>query len=335
MKILIDSYNNVMQHAGGGVQMRIGKFLHYFGEMPNVEAKLFDKWYDKLDDYDILHEFKVTTEPYALISFAKSLGKKVVISSVVAQEHALRIKFALAANKLLPVNNSYSFLKMNMNHTDAIIAQTQKEAKFISNNYGINPNKIHVIPNGVNESILDVYSPQNHKDIILCVGRFDHNKNQLSLIKAMQGTRYELHFIGGKAIDDASYYYKCLEAAKHMPNIKFHGWLSNTSEEYLELYRRAKVVALVSHKEIFGNSLVEGAACGANLLSTNVLPTHEWGFNEHCVKVNVDNIAELHEGIVKAFEMQTDSSLHDIVCERFSWENIAKQHVSLYEHLLK
>lgn len=334
MKVIIDSYNNVMQHDGGGVQMRIRKFLKYFSESSAVEAKLFDKWTDKLHDYDIIHEFKATMEPYALLSFAKEEGLKIVLSSVIAQEKELRIKIALGLNKVIPFNNSYSLLQRNLNLADAVIAQTQKEALFIHRYYHIPMQKLHVIPNGVNEAILASYTPEVEKDIVLCVGRFDHNKNQLNLIHAAKDTGYEVHFIGGKALDDPQYYNTCVNAAKGQTNIIFHGWLDNTSEEFLSLYKRARVVALVSHHEIFGNSLIEGAACGANLLATDVLPTHEWGFNEHCVKVRVSDIDSLRQGLIKAFTIPLDSSLHDIVESRFSWQTIARQHISIYQNLL-
>ena len=204
MRVLLDSYNNVMQHEGGGVQMRIQKILKYFSEMPSVEAKLFNKWEDKLQDYDVLHEFKCTIEPYSLFDFAKENGIKIVLSSVIAQEKAQRIRSALLLNKMIPFNNSYSFIKRNLDRADAIIPQTKKEAAFINKYYRVPIEKMHVIPNGVNEAILETYDPRESKDIVLCVGRFDHNKNQLSLIRAALNTNYEVHFVGGKALDDAS-----------------------------------------------------------------------------------------------------------------------------------
>lgn len=335
MKILIDSYNNVMQHDGGGVQMRIRKLLGYYAGNPSLEAKLFDKWADKLHDFDILHEFKDTMEPFSLFSFAKEEGVKVVLSSVIAQEKAVRIKAALALHKLVPFHNSYSLMKRNLCLADAIIPQTNKEAAFIHKYYGIPMSKMHVIPNGVNEAILDSYSPTDCKDIVLCVGRFDHNKNQLSLIRAAIDSKIEVHFVGGRAMDDGAYYDECVQAAQGFPNIVFHGWLSNTSDEFLSLYKRARVVALVSHHEIFGNSLIEGAACGANLLATDVLPTEEWGFDEHCVKVNVSDPAAMSQGLKKAYELPLDSFLHDVAVERFSWQQISQQHVRLYQRLLE
>lgn len=334
IKILIDSYSNVMQHDGGGVQMRIGKFQQYFANEPYVESKLFNKWTDKLRDYQILHYFKASFESYGLFAFAKQEGLRIVLSSVIPQIQKNRIKAAILLNKVIPFQNSYSLRKNILQMSDAIVAQTGKEKYFIAKNYGIETSKIHIIPNGVNECILQNYNPNLEKDIVLCVGRFDHNKNQLSLIKAVKGLDIEVHFVGGKAIDDPSYFTQCVTEAKDSHNIVFHGWIENSSEEFLSLYRRARVVALLSHNEIFGNSLIEGGACGANLVTTNVLPVEEYGFGPNCISVDPESIESIRQGIVNAYNMPLSSSVHDIVKERFSWENIVRQHIHLYQSLL-
>lgn len=335
MRILIDSYNNVMQHEGGGVQMRISKLMRHLSDIPSAEVKLFDKWNDKLREFDILHEFKDTIEPYALFSFAKEVGVKIVLSSIVAQDRVFSIESALLLNKIIPFSNTYSLLQRNLSMADAILAQTNKEASFIAKHYKVPDSKIHVIPNGVNEDILNNYDGACKKDIVLCVGRFDHNKNQYTLIEAAKGCRFEVHFIGGPAIDDPSYFDFCKQSARGHSNIIFHGWLKNSDKEYFDLYKRARVIALVSHHEIFGNSLIEGAACGANLLATDVLPTEEWGFDSHCIKVRASDMKSIREGLVAAYNMPMDSYLHDVVARRFSWEYIAKSHLSLYESLFE
>lgn len=334
MKVYIDSYNNVMQHDGGGVPMRIQKFLYYFKEI-GLDTKLFDKWNDKISDCDVLHEFKANIDSFSEISYAKMLGKKVVLSSVIPQENALRIRVALSLKKIIPFNNTYSYLYEILRMADAVVAQTEKEKAFIVKHYKIDGAKIHVIPNGVNERILESYNPNAHKDILLCVGRFDSNKNQLNLIKALRYTDYQCHFVGGEAIDEPGYYKKCQEAAERNPNIHFHGWLKSDSKEFLDLYSRARVVALVSHKEIFGNSLIEGAACGANLLATDVLPIEEWGFSDTCVKVDTSDVNKLREGVNRAFTLPLDSRLHERTKELFAWQNIALRHQKLYAKLLE
>lgn len=315
--------------------MRIGNFMNQFSRIPEINAKLFNKWEDKLVDYDIIHEFKATLESYPLLSIAKNEGLKIVVSSVISQIHGKKIKTILTLRKFLPVYNASTIVKESLDLADIIVAQTRKEADFINTIFGIPNEKLRVIPNGVNEHILNGYDENQEKDIVLCVGVFNENKNQLSLIKAAKGTNIQVHFIGGPALNEQTYYNLCVEEAKGLTNIHFHGWLPNTSEEFLTLYKRARVLALLSHHEIFGNSLIEGAACGANLLSTNVLPVEEYGFGAHCITVNPNSVDDIHDGLLKTYEMPLSSSMHDVAVQKFSWNSIAQQHVELYQSLQK
>lgn len=334
LRIYIDSYSNAMQNGSGGISMRIRKLYNEFTAFPEIKVHLFNKWTDKLSDCDILHVFKITLDSYAQICFAKKIGKKVVVSSVVAQEGYSKIRMSLLLNKIFPVHNTHSILRECLRQADAIIAQTEQEKRFIITIYNISKEKILVIPNGVEEKIKDCYNPEIKKDLILNVGRFDSNKNQLTLIKALKNTQIPCYFIGGEAIEESEYYNQCKKIAERCKNLFFCGWLPNTSKECLDLYARAKVVVLISRKEIFGNSLIEGAACGANLVVTSALPTEEWGFNENCIKVkNVRNIKEVRDAVMKAFEMPISEELRDIASLIFSWRDVAKRYVTLYKKL--
>lgn len=336
MRVLIDSYSTVTQNGGGGVQMRIGKMLEYLRRHPSISSvKLFDKWTDKISEFNILHIFKDSLDTVSLISFAKQAGLKVVISSVIPQMQSARIRSALFMQRIGKIHNSYSLLHRALILGDAIVSQTNQEADFIKKVYGINYNKIYVIPNGVKESILDRYDNQKVKDIVLCVGRFDRNKNQLSLIRAIKDSDIPLHFVGGPSIDETSYYNKCVQEASKANNIFFHGWLANHSIELTDLYQRAKVVTLISHKEIFGNSLIEGAAAGANLVASNSIPTKEWNFGSHCISVDPFSVQNIRIGIEKAYSMGLSEEIHQQTAKLFSWRNVTNQYVDVYRSLLK
>ncbi len=325
-----------MQNGGGGVQMRIGKMQQYFCCCSEIsQVKLFDKWNDKIKDFDILHVFKDTIDSLELIAYAKAAGVKIVMSSVIPQMHSIKIRGALLLKRISKIHNTYSMLHKGLSISDCIIAQTIKEADFLSKAYNINSEKIKVIPNGVKEDLLENYNPSVSKDIVLCVGRFDRNKNQLSLIKAMKGLGIPLHFVGGPAINETNYYKECRRIAGNDCNIIFHGWLSNQSTELLSLYQRAKVVALVSHKEIFGNSLIEGAAAGANLVASKCIPTKEWNFDEHCVNVIPTSVNNIRTGVIKAFNIPISKSIHEQTVMQFSWQNVIERYIGVYKSLSK
>lgn len=334
MNIYIDSYSTIYQRGGGGVPMRIARIQRGLSERSH-RSVLFNKWESKLDDADILHVFKANIDSYAEIRYAKDLGVKIVLSAVIPQEMNRRIRFGLLLKRLFKINNTYSFLKEELVSADAIIAQTQKEASFISKYYKIADNRIHIIPNGIDESIIESYDPTIVKDIVLCVGRFDQNKNQISLIKAMRGTNIPVHFVGGAVPDEKQYYEKCLEEAKGSDNFIFHGWLQQGSTELLQLFQRAKVCVLVSYNEIFGNAFVEGAAAGANLVVTKSLPIHEYGFPGGYYQVCPRNIDDIRESVIKAYYHDVPNSLREIAINKYSWKSVISKHIELYESLLQ
>ena len=55
-------------------------------------------------------------------------------------------------------NNTHSFLRNELLCADRIVAQTNKEAKFIREVYAIPGKNIVVIPNGVEEKLIQIES---------------------------------------------------------------------------------------------------------------------------------------------------------------------------------
>lgn len=334
MKILIESYNKIMQTNSGGVPMRINKLIKYSEKKTNI--KLFDKWSDKIEDYDLLHVFKANIDDAILIKYAKLHGKKIVVSSVIEQDNRIKIIFSLLLKHIFKVNSAISLLASNLNNADIIIAQTKKEANYINKYYKISLEKIKIIPNGVNENLINLKIDNNtKKDIVLCVGRFNENKNQLSLIKAMKNSDIPVHFIGGAIAEEIEYYDKCIQEAKGSQNIYFHGWLNANDDEFINLFKRTKVMVLISHYEIFGNALIEGAACGANLVASSVLPLSEWNLDKYCEFVDSNNIDSIGKAVKKQFYKENDLTIREIIKQEFSWENIINRYIKIYEDLLK
>ncbi|WP_249169522.1 glycosyltransferase family 4 protein [Porphyromonas levii] len=324
-----------MQNHSGGVALRIKRLSDALNCIPDVSVSLYNKWTDKLSDFDILSYFKLSVEGYETISYAKNQNKKIVVASVVPQINKFHIQFGRSLNKIFPIQNTYSFQNKILNIADVIIAQTRKEALFLHDAYGIANKKIRIIPNGVSESFFEASNRAKKRDKVLYIGRFDHNKNQLSLIKALKNTSIECHFIGGSAIEDRDYYNQCRNEAKSSNNIFFHGWLNNSSKEFIDLLSEAKVVALLSKNEIFGNALIEGAAAGANLVITRALPIEELGLGGSCEVVNdVFDIKEIRGKIIKAFGSETNNQLSEFVHSKYSWQSVAQEYFKVYNSLV-
>lgn len=339
MKVLIDSYNSVNQNKCGGVQVRINQLTKYMKQR-NVEVKLFNKWKDNVEDYDILHLFKANQENYNLMMCAKKRGVPVVISSIIPLNNKFKIVVGKYLKKIFKINTGFTIIQDMLEKCDLIIAETNSEKEFIENVYSIDKNKIKVIYNGVDINPCE-YSKEIVKskfglqeDYVLQVGRFDENKNQINTIKALNKLNITLVLVGDADYKDRSYYDKCREIAKE--NIKFLGWIDNESEILASLYQEAKVVIVPSFYETFGISLVEGGSLGANLVVSNTIPLiNEEDMSKLCEHINPNDITDIANKVNKAFLKEKSEHIKNEFIKKFNWSNIAEEHIKLYEKILE
>lgn len=335
MKVLLSSYNTVAQNVSGGIQVTISKIKReLIGR--NIEVKLFNKWEDKVTDFDILHIFKLSIDDFGLISYAKNNNVPVIISSIIPVHNSLKIIYNLTINKLLKINSPYSLYKKMLDMSDAIIVQTNQELKFLKKIFNIDIGKLYVIPNGID--VKSFNKPNNlisdslgiNNDFVLQVGRFDKNKNQLNLIRAMKGTGIPVVFIGGAESSEIEYYHKCIEEANE--DFYFLGWLNHSSPLLASAYNEAKVVALPSYSETFGNVLLEGGLAGANLVASESLPILETRLGEVCRKINPYKIESIKDGILEAINLPRSPKIRELIINEYSWDSVIKQYIDVYEH---
>ncbi|WP_281962113.1 glycosyltransferase family 4 protein [Bacteroides nordii] len=336
MKILVNSYYNFAQNTAGGVYSKVINYIHSAKDS-DLTIKQFDVWNDKVIDYDIIHYFALKAEFMDQMYMAKKLGKKIVISSIVtiadAKKTRLKIKFGRHLHLQTNENIRQSMLQM----ADAIITETHKEKDYIVEAYGIDPAKIHVIPNGVSEEILDG-DPELimgklglTRPFVLQVGRFDSNKNQLSVIRALKDTDIPVVFVGGADSSAPNYFDQCKKEAG--TNCYFTGWIKHSDPFMASAYAAAKVVVLPSHHEIFGNAIFEGAMTKSNIVATDVLPLEEFGFSKNAIAIDSTNITDIKEAIIKAYNKEIDEKFSDFVKEKYSLSAIFVQHLNIYKRL--
>lgn len=336
-KILIESYNCVTQNVSGGVQIKISKFIENYCKYSS-EIKLFDKWRDKITDYNVLHIFKANIEDYQLMNLAKNNKVPVVISAIIPLENKIKIFLSRLICKFIPIHTGYWYLSQILLKSDAVITETQKEADFINRYYKIPNINIYVIPNGVDVSFDKRYKELFSKKTgikekyVLQVGRFDKNKNQLSVIKAMSGMNIPIVFIGGEDSGRPEYYEQCKKEAGS--NIHFLGWLEHDDPLLLSAYQNAHVVVMPSYKETFGICLIEGGAAGSNLIASKGLPIYDWGISEICQTIKPYDIEDIRKKIYDAYNKPLNPHTSTIIREKFSWDSVIKQHVDLYNKVL-
>ena len=336
MKVLFDSYSTVMQNRAGGVGVKIKKTAQNLGG--KLDVKLFDKWTDKIEDYDVLHIFKTSIDAYGEISYAKKKKVKVVVSATVNSEPGLKPRI----NRIIAIctgqKNSYAIIKKTLVLADAVICETEKEKDFVSRFFSIGKEKIFVIPCALDAKREDInaeYFRDNtgiQGKFILQVGRFDLNKNQLSTIKAVNGTDMQLVLIGGPDKDFPEYYDKCKEEAGD--NVHFLGWVDHDDPLLASAYAAAHTFILPSYNETFGMVLFESGMYGCNIVVTKALPIKEWGMEKFCERVNPQSIKDIREKLELSYEKERTGEVSEIIERDFSWESVLKKYLDVYNFVL-
>lgn len=335
-KILVHTYDTAFQNKSGGVRNRILRIVDFLRE-EGVEVDFFNKYKTKIEEYDVLHIFMLKSENYSLIKYAKSKGLKVVISSIVTLSGKTQLKLYWKIRRL-PIMTTYKILFNCCDLADEIIVETKKEAFFLNKYYHVPKSKIKLIPNGAdfiksNSRIIFDFLAKKCK-YALEVGRFDKNKNQLNVIKALKNTKIEVVFIGGADPFDKEYYDECLNEAKDSTNIHFLGWLDREDELLASAYCNAELIISSSYYETFGLTIVEGVMAGLTPVISNRLPILDFSAFENCVTFDPSNIQDINEKI--RFSMNTRSldasiKLSKKVKNDFSWKKVAIKHIEVYE----
>ncbi len=336
MKILIISYPTAFQNPAGGIQARIGYIYNCLKKQVD-KVVLFNPWEHKIKDFDAVLIFKLDLSTYKLIDYCNSLGVPVIVSPVLTRERPLKTYLNLLAAQLFKLHTGYYFLKQSLNMASRIICQSEEESNFITRVYKINKNQLVVIPNGADGRFLsgdskllkDMYGIK--ADYVLSVGRFDKNKNQLSIIKAIHGTGIPAFFIGGPAPEDVSYYNRCVEIARNIPNIFFLGWVEHDSPILSSAYAGAKVFVLASFYETFGSVLVEAGVAGCNIVSSHTKHIISPEISSNIFSISPKSVRDIKKKIIMAYSTPRNPVLAEYFIRNYSWEKITRRYLDVIE----
>jgi glycosyltransferase involved in cell wall biosynthesis len=184
-------------------------------------------------------------------------------------------------------------------------------------------------PQVFNDSVV---GNKNYEDHILMVGRIEGIKNQLNVIKALIGTKYQLTIIGKPALNQMSYYWKCYNLASKYSNIHFIDEHVE-HEKLVAIYKAAKVHVLASWFETTGLVSLEAAMMDCNIVITRKGDTEEY-FKDMVYYCKPDDIESIREAIIKAYDAPVNPILKSFVKENYTWDNTALQTLDAYYSVL-
>lgn len=180
------------------------------------------------------------------------------------------------------------FTKLNLRalkKADCIFAVTKRFANLLIKKVGLNPEKVHVIYNGIFfHGASDVPAKYEHMYFnIINVARAEKVKGQdllLRALKELDDPHIRLHIAGdGSQLEALKSLARQLEIS---PQITFHGFMSQ--KQLKNLYRRMNLAVLTSYSESFPLVLLEASDNLVPILSTEVgdiekmIPDSDHGF---------------------------------------------------------
>ncbi len=189
--------------------------------------------------------------------------------------------------------------------------------------------KTHIVHGAADSQVFHQLGAPTQRAGVLCAGRIEPRKNQLSLIRALRGTDIPLTFVGKAGPTSAAYERQCRKEAG--PHVRFLQTLG--SEQMADCFRRAKVHASVSWYETPGLVNLEAALCGCSLVATRGGCTEEY-LAEHARYCQPDDVSSILRAVESALEQGPSETLRQRIQSEFTWDRAALQTLEAYHRVI-
>ncbi len=333
MKVLLN-YPLPFMLAHGGMQVQIEQTRAAL-EKIGVEVE-YVRWWDENQKGDVFHHFARLGPP--AIRLAQSKGIKVVMADLLTEQGSRsvgRIRAhrwaARLLKQILPGVTARTFDWESYRLADACIALTAHEAWIMTYQFGAPPEKVHVVPNGVEDVFLESKSA-TRGNWLVCTTTVTERKRVLELAEAAVHAKTPLWIIGKAYADSDPYAARFLDLAKRHPDlIRFEGPIRERPR-LAEAYRQARGFVLLSAMESLSLSALEAAACQCPLLLSD-LPWAKTVFRDSVSYCPVTpDISRTSSALRKFYDAAPNLPPPP---KPLTWVEVAQQLKSLYAGVLK
>jgi glycosyltransferase involved in cell wall biosynthesis len=342
MKVLFHLPFQILHQANGGktVFFKTKEYL----ERAGVEVDLFEPWRTDFKKYDLVHCFSMeSTDTW---DFVKANGLKLAVTPIswfgvyaTRRSRVFRwLKRQVRARIQCPLHpywweDCFSF-------PDVLFPQSTEQARQLRLAFGIPPQRISVVRHGVDARFAQAdptffFKNYRVKDFILCVGRFEPRKNQLSLVRALKGTDVQLVFIGRPHSARFEWYFRqCLEEGQGLA--QFITDVDHDSRILQSAYAAARVLVLPSLLEFPGLTALEAGLAGCSVAVTKVGVAGEY-LGNHANYLNPYSLSSIREVVLDCYQNapQRNSALQEHVRRNFLWENVTRGNLEGYRRILE
>ena len=327
MRVLFDTYKYAMQRPGGGEEIifQLKKHLESFG----VEVKLFDKWTDKVRDFDIVHYF--SSLEWQSFDSLKLFGSKLVLTPTCWPDYGSKEKMRMNVTKWIKQKmRKYPIsidLSEALGHFDLVLPTTQLECDLIKKNIRSDLN-FKVLYNGVRNFDLTKVK-KNIDDYYIYIGSIRSNKNLDIIMEAVSSLGKKMIILGEPSAGDEEYYEHCRSING---DFDFVGFVNNDSENYVNYLANAKALINASDFETFSLVGVEAGMLKVPVVMTECGATREV-YGDMVGYVEPRSVESIVEALNKISSDNVEK-FHNYCNENYTWESIAQELLSSYKELL-
>jgi glycosyltransferase involved in cell wall biosynthesis len=271
-----------------------------------------------------------------LLKQARQKGLKVVLADLLGAQSArppARIALQKAAMRLMqrysPRMVTIHFDWDSYRLADACVAVTQREARLMSELFSAPPEKVQVVPNGVEEAFLNA-APAKRGSWLVCVATITEVKRVVELGEAALRTQTPVWFIGKPYSESDPYAKRFFALAKaHPQTVRYDGPI-NDREKLVRAYREARGFVLLSTWESLSLSALEAAAGECPLLLSD-LPWARSVFADKASYCPLSRSPERTGGVLRRFYDAAPNLT--LPPKPPTWAAVAAQLKRLYEGL--
>jgi len=221
-------------------------------------------------------------------------------------------------------------LKMACDLSAMLLPNSLSEYSRLSADYDVS-RPFRVIPNSIDHELFNskVLPDPKFAGAVLCVARVEGRKNQLNLIRALNGADYPVYIIGNCSPNHRSYYDQCRKEAAE--NIHFIEHIPHT--RLPSVYAAAKVHALASWFETTGLCSLEAGVMGCSVVVTDKGDQREY-FDKFAHFCAPDDVASIRRAVDAAHAAPRSSAFIELIREKYTWHCAAEKTLAAYREVL-
>lgn len=344
MRVAVLSYPMLFQRMGG-LQVQVRETVTALQGI-GIDARLFDINAERLVDYDIVHIFSAINGVWRIAETAKSVGKPVIVSSVLhgSDKFAITHRARLASWLTSHITGweyatAYDQTRRTLELADRVLALGQSEAKFIACHFVQPSEKILIVPNGIARRFFAAdpnLFPEKFgiaPGYILSTAGISPYKNQLGLVQAARGLSARVVLIGPCSKENESYLANCLEESQGQAI--YLGVLSNDDPVLASAYAAAGVTALPSRTEVMPFTILESLAAGTPAIVTRHQSLGLESRPPLYFEVDPEDINSIRSALNFALRVKPSPEACRSLVAHLEWPNVARMIEAAYRNTLE